>query len=474
MKRWLVGSAVVALSQLFCQQCSAVVVASANENTTSPDPTFPWNNVGIVNSSTGIYLGDRWVLTARHVTQFAAPIEFPGIGIFEPESDVKMLIENPTGRGLSEFTDLALFRLRDDPGLPPIRIASQTPAIGTEVYLVGNGRDREEDLTFWDADITPARNEWVETDESGEYSGYKTISSKTIRWGTNLIENDETLFFDFDQGHTHVIDTGITGEVIALITEFDREGYSNTFTFDDEGRIDTDYEAQAVLNDSGGGLFVLNDGNWELAGIINSVFGHSGQDDEGGPATRLNPLFGNVTFSANLADYRDFIISATGYQTGDFDSDGNLTRNDIDLLTGVMLSGVSPEPFDLNSDGVIDQEDRRIWVEELAFTYFGDSNLDGQFNSQDLVTVFQQASYEDSIVGNGSWLSGDWNGDREFGTEDLVLAFQSAAYENGPRNRGGDDGAIVVPEPAGAYGLMLTVIVGLMIFVRSSVMTTTR
>ena len=59
----------------------------------------------------------------------------------------------------------------------------------------------------------------------------------------------------------------------------------------------------------------------------------------------------------------------------------------------------------------------------------GDANRDGQFNSDDLVLVFQAAEYEDGIVGNSDWSEGDWDGDGEFGSKDLVLAFQFGAYE---------------------------------------------
>ena len=59
----------------------------------------------------------------------------------------------------------------------------------------------------------------------------------------------------------------------------------------------------------------------------------------------------------------------------------------------------------------------------------GDANRDGQFNSDDLVLVFQSFEYEDGIVGNSDWSEGDWDGDGDFGSKDLVVAFQFGAYE---------------------------------------------
>ncbi|MFC1757753.1 tandem-95 repeat protein [Planctomycetota bacterium] len=62
----------------------------------------------------------------------------------------------------------------------------------------------------------------------------------------------------------------------------------------------------------------------------------------------------------------------------------------------------------------------------------GDSNLDGEFNSQDLVLVLQVGEYEDDIVGNSSWAEGDWDCSGDFDSEDLILAFQHYGIEQSP------------------------------------------
>ncbi|MCA9216514.1 MAG: hypothetical protein KDB27_25770, partial [Planctomycetales bacterium] len=59
----------------------------------------------------------------------------------------------------------------------------------------------------------------------------------------------------------------------------------------------------------------------------------------------------------------------------------------------------------------------------------GDANLDGRFDTQDLVTVFQANEYEDGIVANSTWSEGDWTCDGDFSTSDLVAAFQAGNYE---------------------------------------------
>jgi hypothetical protein len=118
---------------------------------------------------------------------------------------------------------------------------------------------------------------------------------------------------------------------------------------------------------------------------------------------------------------------------GDFNNSGALDVEDIDLLSNVVRLGTNDPAYDLNADQLVDDLDRTFWVETLRKTYFGDSNLDGEFNTADLVQVFQAGLYEDTVDGNAGWASGDWNGDANFNSRDLVLAFQSGGYEAGPR-----------------------------------------
>lgn len=59
----------------------------------------------------------------------------------------------------------------------------------------------------------------------------------------------------------------------------------------------------------------------------------------------------------------------------------------------------------------------------------GDANLDGHFNSSDLVAVFQAGKYE--TMQPATWAEGDWNGDGVFDSGDLVAAFQDGCYEDG-------------------------------------------
>lgn len=138
-----------------------------------------------------------------------------------------------------------------------------------------------------------------------------------------------------------------------------------------------------------------------------------------------------------LSDFRSRVL-------GDFDFDGELTAVDIDRLSFRLAD--NNRTFDLNDDGRVDGDDRSFWVSELANTYFGDADLNGEFDSSDLVQVFMTNKYEDGVAGNAGWSEGDWNGDGDFDSTDFVFVFRANGYEAGPRAN-----FVAVPEPGGIW-----------------------
>jgi hypothetical protein len=134
--------------------------------------------------------------------------------------------------------------------------------------------------------------------------------------------------------------------------------------------------------------------------------------------------------------------------SGDFSGDGTLDTADLDQLQAAF--GSNTARLDLNANQVVDQADVRIWLHDMRGTWYGDANLDGLFETDDLVQIFAGGQYEDSVADNSNWESGDFDGDRDFTTTDLVFAFQDGGYRRGPR-------AAVwpVPEPAGCGSFLL-------------------
>ena len=202
------------------------------------------------------------------------------------------------------------------------------------------------------------------------------------------------------------------GSNVAFEISFDHEFSEVTFSYDSdisdedppiffgplayEGTIREEQETQIVFGATGGGIANGLVDNWSLT-----------------PMTDL---------------------------IGDFNGNAALDVSDIDALNIIILANAHESQFDLNADAVVNSSDLTVWVHDLANTYFGDSNLDGEFASSDLVNVFVAGEYEDDIVGNSTWMTGDWNGDGDFTSSDIVLAFEDGGYERGPR-------AAVVPEP---------------------------
>lgn len=127
-------------------------------------------------------------------------------------------------------------------------------------------------------------------------------------------------------------------------------------------------------------------------------------------------------------------------EEGDFDNSGTLDVADIDALTRESAAGTNTASFDVTGDGNVDNADVRKWAVELRQTWIGDSNLDGEFNSSDFVSVFSAGLFETQEP--AVWSTGDWNGDGVFNSSDFVAAFSDGGFELGPRPQ-----AQSVPEP---------------------------
>ena len=249
-----------------------VVASNPLGNRTAPtgvgtepsDPGFAY--VGKVNGSTGLYLGNGWVLTANHV----------GAGNF----NLGGINYNYDGVNSHQIggVDLRLFKLSTAPAFAPLTLSSVTPSVNDEVVMIGAGRTpTSSSPTTWFVDTDPATWVWdttffPEADATG--SGFKASSPKVVRWGTNVVDS---------------IAVGVTysgySPMDMIVTDFDETG-------------GTDFEAQAVTNDSGSGLFVDNGSGWELAGTIVTVDNFNNQ-----PGGASSAIFGNSTDAIDLSQH---------------------------------------------------------------------------------------------------------------------------------------------------------------------------
>jgi hypothetical protein len=111
----------------------AVVINGATPaNVAAPADDPGWANVGWIGSASGVYLGDitvpghgagYWVLTAAHVG--AGNIVLNGTS-YSPVAGSAVQLRN----GDNSLTDLELFQLSANPGLPTLTLAASAPTVG--------------------------------------------------------------------------------------------------------------------------------------------------------------------------------------------------------------------------------------------------------------------------------------------------------------------------------------------------------
>ena len=250
----------LAVLALLHQAALAVVVLSGAPNTSAPAGQPYFHNIGSVNGATGVYLSDRWVITASHVAPgLPASATFGGNTYFT-ETGTFHQLQNPLGSGLSTFTDVVLFRLGADPGLPSLSIATVTPTVASPVMMIGAGRQQESALTYWQ--VTPIAGDdndiWAELtppDPNINHTGFKTTDTQVVRWGTNHISTADVTI-----NYNH-------GDVRSFMTTFDSGALAD--------------EAQAVNGDSGGAVLAWDGGTWNFSGLIVAVQTHENQPDAG-------------------------------------------------------------------------------------------------------------------------------------------------------------------------------------------------
>lgn len=249
-------------------------------NTTAPadDPGFA--NVGSRGELSGVYIGNRWVLTANHVG--GGDIVLNG-GTYSMEMGTGSQLKNPDGFGKSEFTDLYVYRLTDDPGLPWLNIAS-APSVNGAVTMIGNGLNRG-DYRSWLVNTNTGTNPWIWTENnvSPNFDGFAWGTGHAIRWGTNVV--DGTAWVNMKPQNVPPL-----------------HAYSVFTTFD--WMSEASSECQATYGDSGGAVFRKNGTLWELAGIIIGVGPFSGQPSN-------TAVYGNRTYFADLSAYREQIVTIT-------------------------------------------------------------------------------------------------------------------------------------------------------------------
>jgi hypothetical protein len=285
--RVLVSSLCLVLTPALTQ--ALVNVGNPGGNHAAPtgqdgQPTDPgFANARRLSGGTGIYLGNGWILTARHVLPRWVQVDS---GMVESKD---LIDETYTFKN----AELKLFHLKETLDLPPVKIASSSPVVGTPVVMIGAGRASYDKIGYWQVDRATTPWTWTKLPgpEGANAGGILCARDQKMSWGTNRIS---ALMPNPQMGKMLVVD------------------------FSDAPVERTAFEAQAVQFDSGGPVFSEGPDGWELTGIMVTVArlypGQPGivQPPNGGPLSVQSGFFGNLTLSVDLAPYRDEILKVTG------------------------------------------------------------------------------------------------------------------------------------------------------------------
>jgi len=179
---------------------------------------LPWDNVVQMQSptgpiGTGVYLGNRYVLTAGHV----GPLTSVKVGL------VDYLIDSSPAVAIGT-ADMKLVRLASDPGMNGVRLNTNPLGDGGEAYLVGYGVGRASSSVLGSNPVT-----WGDS------------STAIKRWGTNFV----------DGAISGIQVGGYTSDL--LRTQFNSNAGVN--------------EAALTIYDSGSALFQKIGSEWYLVGI---------------------------------------------------------------------------------------------------------------------------------------------------------------------------------------------------------------
>jgi hypothetical protein len=287
VKYFIYSLLVVSLVFATASMAPAVIISGGDGSgnaTESSAVAGAWSYVGKIGNSSGVYLGDGWVITAYHVQLVSPGTMLLKDKIYNVDASTFVRLTDPNNS--SKPADLCMVRLNtadlaaNPVGLDRLAVSTTTPTADLPITAIGYGFNRATGLTMWDVTHSGSTYTWTETTNPllADASGYKwdTTGNKK-RWGTNNVT-------DLGGGNT-------------VITVNDGFGTTSMFTTTFDSGISSN-EMQVADRDSGGGAFYKNidDDSWELAGILLTRDTYSGQPTH-------TAVYGNSTYMADLSIY---------------------------------------------------------------------------------------------------------------------------------------------------------------------------
>jgi hypothetical protein len=301
-----------------CPTASAVMFAETGNtafNTSTPGDNSGWQYEGSFGFFLGVPISPHFFITAAHI---------PGVSVgnsFNFHGDLYTTI------GFHDIpgTDLRLWEINHSKPFPTYApLSSGTNDIGATATAFGRGTQRGTEVF-----LAAVSKGW----RHGPGDGVK-------RWGRNVV--------------TGTITTPSYGEL--LYCNFNQPGIPN--------------ECHLSIGDSGGGLFVLQDGLWRLAGIHLSIDGNFSEPSA------------NAAFSAALFDCGGFDVGGPpGLWKLVPDEENDIPSSFYSSRISASLDAIDDEAPEVNA---LAQENYEAWL-RLYFSpsQIADANLSGPLSDFD-------------------------------------------------------------------------------------------
>jgi hypothetical protein len=270
-------------------------------------------------------------------------------------------------------------------------------------------------------------------------------AGETMTITVHVDSDDRAMFHIIGQSFTDVLstDAGVAAELFEIDGDDVMFADVDTCNTQFSGLIELtegvtyDFQAFHVENGGDAGMQVL---------LASGDF--LGDNDQDAFTVLSLPGGEGITYAANQGFT---LVTEGGGVPGDFNGNGVLDLPDIDDLTGQSAGGTNPPAYDLTGDALVNESDVNEWATVLFNSWIGDADLNGEFNSGDLVIVLASGTYEADVP--SVWSTGDFNGDGRTNSSDLVAALAGGGYEAGPRAA-----VAAVPEPS----CLVLVVMGLL------------